>query len=102
MRRMANGMGTTVARAVVGVLLAIGMTTQAFALQAPAGQEGFVPLDQLPPADQLPAAPLLVTAYAFIWVAVFFYVWTLWRRLGRVERDLAALGRRAPERGRGR
>lgn len=56
--------------------------------------EGFVPIDQLPPGEQLPAAPLLIAAYAFVWVATLFYVWTIWRRLGRVEADMRALERR--------
>ena len=53
---------------------------------------------ELPPADQLPAAPLLITAYAFVWVAVLFYVWTIWRRLNKVEKDMQALARRSTAR----
>jgi CcmD family protein len=56
--------------------------------------EGFVPIDQLPPTEQLPAAPLLVAAYAFAWLAVFFYLWTVWRRLNRVEAEMRTLERR--------
>lgn len=63
----------------------------AFAIQPPAGQSEFVPLSSLPPADQLPAAPLLITAYAFVWVALAIYIWSIWARLGRVERELHAL-----------
>jgi CcmD family protein len=66
--------------------------------QPPGGQGEFVPVNELPPADQLPAAPLLVTAYAFVWVAVLFYVWTIWRRLNKVEKDMQALARRSPPR----
>ena len=66
--------------------------------QAPPGQGAFVPVDQLPPADQLPAAPLLIAAYAFVWVAVLFYVWTIWRRLNQVEKDMHALERRSQTR----
>jgi CcmD family protein len=57
-------------------------------------QEGFVPVDQLPPDEALPAAPLLITAYAAAWVIVLLYLWSIWRRLGRVERELAEVGRR--------
>jgi CcmD family protein len=74
---------------VVGTLLLVG---PAWALQPPPSGE-FVPLDQLPPSDQMPSAPLLVTAYAFVWVAVLFYVWTIWRRLNKVESEMQALGR---------
>jgi len=62
------------------------------------GQGEFVPVNELPPADQLRAAPLLITAYAFVWVAVLFYVWTIWRRLNKVEKDMQALARRSTAR----
>jgi len=75
---------------VVWTLLLVG--GPAWALQPPPSGE-FVPLDQLPPSDQMPSAPLLVTAYAFVWVAVLFYVWTIWRRLNKVESEMQALGR---------
>lgn len=70
----------------------------AFALQQPGGQSEFVPIDQLPKTDQLPAAPLLVAAYAFVWVAVLFYLWTIWRRLNRVEADMRTLEQRQAHR----
>ena len=66
--------------------------------QPPASQGEFVPVNELPPADQLRAAPLLITAYAFVWVAVLFYVWTIWRRLNKVEKEMQALARRSPAR----
>ncbi len=66
----------------------------AFVLQAPAGQNEFVPVSSLPPTDRMPAAPLLIAAYAFVWLAVCFYLWTIWRRLGKVEADMQALERR--------
>jgi len=78
---------------VMTVVLGFFLTTvSALALQP--GQSEFVPVSQLPPAEQLPAAPLLIVAYAFVWVAVLAYVWSLWRRLGRVEREMQALARR--------
>jgi CcmD family protein len=76
-----------------GVLL---LAAHVFAFQAPAGQtppgqsppaQGeFIPIDQLPPA-----------AYAFVWVAVFFYVWTVWRRLNKVEADIRSFEQRHPQ-----
>jgi CcmD family protein len=59
-----------------------------------AAQEGFVPVDQLPADEQLPAAPLLIAAYAVAWVVVLGYLWSIWQRLGRVERDLGEVRRR--------
>jgi len=67
--------------------------------QAPAGppstQGDFVPVNQLPAqTEQLPAAPLLMGAYAFVWVALLVYVWSLWRRMTKLEHELADLRRR--------
>jgi CcmD family protein len=62
--------------------------------QAPAGQSEYVAVDELPPVEQLPAAPLLIAAYAFVWLAVFFYVWTIWRRMNRVEAEIRVFEKR--------
>ena len=53
-----------------------------------------MPVDSLPPREQLPAAPLLVTAYAFVWIAAMVYVWTIWRRLNKVEDEMRALAQK--------
>jgi CcmD family protein len=68
------------------------------AMQPPPGQSEFVPVDAVPLSDQLPAAPLLVTAYAFVWVAVMIYLWSIWRRLNKVEDDMRALAQKLPRR----
>jgi hypothetical protein len=73
----------------------------ALAQQAPAGQDGFVPANSLPPGQQLPAAPFLIGAYAFFLALMMFYLWTIWRRINRVEREIQDLDRRTP-RGAGR
>lgn len=65
------------------------------AMQPPSQQNEFVPVDRLPPADQLPAAPLLIGAYAFVWIALMVYMWTIWRRLTKVEADMRALERKS-------
>jgi CcmD family protein len=44
--------------------------------------------------EQIPAAPLVIAAYAFVWVALMLYVWSVWRRLVRVEGELTALEHR--------
>jgi CcmD family protein len=69
--------------------------------QAPPGQGEYVPIDQLPPGQQLPAAPLLIAAYAFVWLAVFFYVWSIWRRLDKVEAEMRVFEKRQSHRGKG-
>jgi len=77
-------------RACLVLFSAVG-SVAALAAQQPPGQGGFVPIEQLPPSEQLPSAPLLVAAYAFVWVALMVYVWSVWRRLGKVEAELRAL-----------
>jgi CcmD family protein len=59
--------------------------------------EGFEPIANLPPAETLPAAPLLIGAYAFVWVMILLYVWGLWRRLGAVEKEIAAVSRQVAD-----
>lgn len=59
------------------------------AAQPPEPARGaFVPIDQLPAVEAFPAAPLVIAAYTVVWLAVFVYVWSVWRRLDRVEREL--------------
>ena len=71
------------------------LTAPVFALQPPPGQSEFRPMSEVPPSEQLPAAPLLIGAYVFFLMAVLFYIWTIWRRLNRVEADIRALERTA-------
>jgi CcmD family protein len=58
----------------------------ALAMQAQSGFEIVKPGEI---QENLPATPLVFIAYAFVWGALAFYVFLMWRRLGRVERDLA-------------
>jgi CcmD family protein len=74
------------------VLSMVVLTAPVWAQQPKGGE--FVPVDELPPSEQLPSAPLLVAAYAFVWIALMFYVWTIWRRLNKVEADLRTLEHR--------
>ena len=68
------------------------------AQQAPAGQDEFVQVENLPATEQLPAAPLLIAAYAFVWIAAMGYVWSVWNRLGKVEREMHELAHRRSSR----
>jgi len=36
----------------------------------------------------------VMAAYAVAWIVIFVYVWSIWRRLGQVEQDLAAVRQR--------
>jgi CcmD family protein len=60
----------------------------------PKAQSEYVPATPGTSTEQLPAAPLVIAAYAFVWIATMAYVWTIWRRLGKVEDDLKALERK--------
>jgi CcmD family protein len=60
----------------------------------PAAQDGFVPIDELAPKEELPAAPLVMAAYIVAWLIPFVYVWSIWRRLNRVEAEIADVTRR--------
>ncbi|MGH9176728.1 MAG: hypothetical protein ACRD1H_20335, partial [Vicinamibacterales bacterium] len=85
--------------AVVVLLLCSGRTEVLIAQtpqQPPQQQDEFVPIDQLPPEEQVPAAPMVVAAYGFIWVAFIAYVFTLVKRVRKVEDDVRRL-----EQGRG-
>lgn len=64
----------------------------AFAQQA--ASDGFVPMNSLPPGEELPAARFVVASYAFFLLLMVFYIWTIWKRLAKVEQDMKELGRR--------
>jgi hypothetical protein len=64
-----------------------------FAFQPPAPPEGFVQVDEVPPSEQLPAAPLVIGAYAFFLVLMVAYIWSIGRRLNKVEKEMVALQR---------
>jgi TRAP-type C4-dicarboxylate transport system permease small subunit len=84
------------------VLLAaaiLAMPTYGYQQPTPA-QEGFVPVDQLPKREDFPAAPLVVGAYSVAWLVLLIYVWSVWNRLGRVEREMADISRRIEAGGR--
>jgi CcmD family protein len=79
--------------------LATAATRQAAQPQAPAQSE-FVPVRDLPPQEQMPAAPLVIAAYAVAWIGIFIYLASIWRRLQKVDRELADVARRVAERSR--
>jgi CcmD family protein len=73
------------------VVVVLTMWTVAAAAQQPAPQGEFIPIDQLPPQEQMPAAPLLVSAYAFVMIVLFLYVFMVSRRLSSVQREVDRL-----------
>ena len=77
----------------LSLALAVLTASRLLAFQ-PAAQGDFVPFVGVPPDQQMPAAPLVIGAYAFFLLLMMFYLWTIWRRIGKVETDMRALERR--------
>jgi heme exporter protein CcmD len=76
-----------------GVLKASIVLTPWFAASL-AAQDTFKPVGDVPLGEQLPAGPFIVGSYAFFLLLMVFYLWTIWRRINRVEKDLQDLARR--------
>ena len=77
----------------LGLFLTVPAAWPVLAMQ-PTPQEEFKPFTGVPPEQQIPAAPLVIGAYAFFLLLMMFYLWTIWRRIGKVEADMQALERR--------
>ena len=85
------------ARLLLALVLAVAPAVSMASAQPPAttaAQDGFVPVDESKPQEHLPAAPLVMAAYALAWIVIFGYVWSLWSRLSRVEREIVEVSRR--------
>jgi CcmD family protein len=108
MTRVSRGFGRQIGRvaAIVGLSLALWTSgvTAASAFQAaqppPAAKDEFVPVNELPPEEKLPAATFLIVAYSIVWLGLTGYVWSLWRRLGKVEQELVQVTNPSSRRGR--
>jgi len=86
---MRRGIRFAVLLACLGIL-----AVTALAQQPPQPPEGFVPAASVQGQEKLPAAPLVITAYSVVWLLVFGYLWSIWRRITRAERDLSEVSRR--------
>jgi CcmD family protein len=80
-------------RFVVSLILVLVCAAAAHAQQPPRPQQQdeFVPISQLPPQDQLPSAPLVVAAYAFAWLAIGGYLFSVAKRITTVQREIERL-----------
>jgi len=83
-------------KTIIACVCCLLLAGPAVAFQPPPAQSEYVPATPGTSTEQLPAAPLLIGAYAFVWVAAMAYLWTIARRLNKVEDDLRALGRKTP------
>jgi type VI protein secretion system component VasF len=81
-------------RRLATVLCSLVLLSAPLLAQPPEPQGDFVPASSLPPSEKMAAAPLLIGSYAFFLVAMMFYLWTIWRRLGKVEQEMQELARR--------
>ncbi len=57
----------------------------------PPSQSEFLPVSDIPEGEQIPAFTMLGSAYGFVWVLLLGYVWSIGRRLQKVESELAEL-----------
>jgi hypothetical protein len=64
------------------------MSVALYAQPPKPGTDAFLPTDQLPPTEQMPSAPYVIAAYGVVWLIAMFYLWTIWRRIGKVEADM--------------
>ena len=74
----------------------LAISAPALASQPPtaAAQDGFVPVSRATQQETIPGARLVMIAYGFAWVMILGYLWSIWSRLGKVERELHAVSRR--------
>jgi CcmD family protein len=91
-RRLVSGLALLAIVTIGPVVAASAQTPQP--PDTPAARDGFLPLDESQVQERLPATPIVATAYSVAWLVIFTYVWSLWSRLSRVERDIADVSRR--------
>ena len=75
----------------IALLCAWLLAAPAVAMAQPQPPKDFVAVDETLPGEQIPALPLIASAYGFIWIVLLGYVWSLGRRLQKVEGELAEL-----------
>ncbi len=69
----------------------VGALTAALAAQT-GGESAFVPVKPGDLAQEhLPATPLVFAAYAAVWLILVGYVFTLWRRVAKAEREISEI-----------
>ncbi len=76
----------------IGLLMAVLLLGPAIAkAEQPQPPKDFVAVDETQPGEQIPALPLIAGAYGFVWVVLLGYVWSIGRRLQKVEGELTEL-----------
>ena len=87
---------------VLAFLFVTLMSVALYAQPPKPATDQYVPIDQLPPSEQMPSAPYVIAAYGVVWLVAMFYLWTIWRRIGKVEADMKGLERLRAKGGSGR
>ncbi len=84
------------------IVLALVLSSSIAAAQPPtaAAQDGFVPVSRTAQQETIPSARLVMIAYGFAWVMLIGYLWSIWTRIGKVERELHDVSRRIKAGGR--
>lgn len=72
------------------MVLAAAWPASVHAMQPPPQSE-FIPVSDIPEGEQIPAFTMVGSAYGFVWVVLLGYVWSIGRRLQKVEAELTAL-----------
>ena len=75
-------------RTLLGSLLAFAVIVAGDITVFAQGEKTFVPLSDQQQQQTVSAPALILAAYGFVWAAVCVYVFLLWQRLGKVEREL--------------
>jgi CcmD family protein len=88
--KMLKVIGRQKPAATLALVLAL-LFAPAMAAAQPQPPKDFVAVDETAPGEQVPALPLIAGAYGFIWVVLLGYVWSIGRRLQKVEGELAEL-----------
>ena len=70
-------------------MLSAAVGAQGTAPSGPKDDDTFVAAKPGEGTEQLPATPLVFGAYAVVWVGLLLYVFSLWRRIQRTDRELA-------------
>ena len=88
--------------AAVLVAAVIAWSAAVSAAQPPTGaaQDEFVPVSRTAQQETIPGARLVMIAYGFAWVMLIGYLWSIWTRIGKVERELHDVSRRIKTEGR--
>lgn len=73
------------------VLLVTAAWTVPVVAQGPTQIDEFVPVGPGDLQEQIPVAPLVFAAYAIVWLVFAFYLFSVWRRVSRVEAELRSV-----------